>query len=311
MSDRDRFIAARQARWADLEDLLGQLRLDADGWSRLASQYRAVCADLARAQTLSLPDSEQRYLDGLATRAHNTLYGGRSHRGRELIATVFSGFPRELRAQWRFFLLANLLFYGPFIFGLVSCLLSDTFGATVLSSDQLAQYESMYSDQIGRTAGDDAQMAGFYVHNNVGIAFRCFATGALFGLGPLYFLVYNGLIIGVTLGHLISVGLSYNILTFVCGHSAWELTGIVVSGAAGLRLGWALVATEGRTRAASLRAVGPILFRLIAGAGTMLLIAAAIEGFWSASPLPAPVKWAFALVQVLVVTLWLTLGGRR
>ncbi len=154
-------------------------------------------------------------------------------------------------------------------------------------------------------------MAGFYVYNNVGIAFRCFATGGLFGLGSVFFLIYNGLTIGTVMGHLFGVGSGMNLFNFICGHGPWELTAIVISGAAGLRLGWALIMTGGRTRVGSLKAAGPVLYRLVVGAAVMLVVAALVEGFWSASPIPPVGKWLFAATQVVLVTSWLALGGRR
>src|SRR5262249_59601085 len=86
----------------------------------------------------------------------------------------------------------------------------------------------------GRSGGENTLMAGFYVYNNVGIAFRCFATGILLGLGSVFFLIYNGLVIGTVLGFVVQAGSGRNILTFVCGHSPFELTAIVIAGAAGL-----------------------------------------------------------------------------
>ncbi|MCA9495245.1 MAG: stage II sporulation protein M, partial [Myxococcales bacterium] len=142
-------------------------------------------------------------------------------------------------------------------------------------------------------------------------AFRCFATGILAGAGPLFYLVYNGLVIGTVGGYLTGVGLGGNLLAFVVGHSAWELTGVCVAGAGGLRMGWALIATGGRTRIGSLTAAGPVLYRIVLGAATMLLVAAAIEGFWSAGPVPMSGKLVFGFAQVVVVVSWLGFGGRR
>ena len=88
--------------------------------------------------------------------------------------------------------------------------------------------------------------------------------------------------------------------------SAWELTAVVVAGAAGLRLGSSLVLTGGRTRGDALRAAGPDVLRLTAGAAVMLFMAAAIEGFWSGSSWPDPVRAAFGLLQVGLVVAWLT-----
>jgi uncharacterized membrane protein SpoIIM required for sporulation len=308
--DRDAFVAPRRERWERLDGLVREAST-AEDWSRLASDYRAVCADLAEARAEGLPLDVQTYLDDLAGRAHNQLYGHREGSARSIWHEVAVGFPRELRAQWRFFALSSLLFYGPFFVGAVGALVDPTFAGIVLPEGQLEQMEEMYADSIGRPFGGDASMAGFYVFNNVGIAFRCFATGALAGLGSVFFLIYNGLIIGTVFGYLGSVGLGGNLLEFVAGHSAWELTGVCVSGAAGLRLGWALVVTEGRTRAGSLRAAGPTLYRLVLGTAMLLLVAAAIEGFWSASPVPRVAKYVFGTVQWFVVAAWLVLGGRR
>jgi len=118
-------------------------------------------------------------------------------------------------------------------------------------------------------------------------------------------------VIGVVEGHLWANGVGWNLLVFTSGHTAWELTGIVVSGAAGLRMGWALVATDGLPRFASLAAAGPVLYRLIVGAVALLAVAAAIEGFWSASPVPDIGKLVFGAIQILIVAAWLLLGGRR
>src|SRR5204863_402714 len=101
-----------------------------------------------------------------------------------------------------------------------------------------------------------------------------------FGLGSLFFLIYNGLIIGTVFGFIARLGFGGNIFTFCCGHSPFELTAIVIAGAAGIRMGYALVSTEGRTRVGSLRVHAGDVARLILGAAVMLLIAAGIEGFW-------------------------------
>jgi uncharacterized membrane protein SpoIIM required for sporulation len=152
-------------------------------------------------------------------------------------------------------------------------------------------------------------MASFYVYNNVGIAFRCFATGILFGLGSIFFLVYNGLMIGVVAGAVGAAGYGRNLFTFIIGHGAFELTAIVISGAAGIAMGYALVDTGPRTRWGSLRAKSGDLFRMIMGAALML-VAAFIEGFWSPSSVLPKVKWAVAGGVYLLVLCYLLFAGR-
>ena len=93
-------------------------------------------------------------------------------------------------------------------------------------------------------------MFGFYIRHNVGIAFQCFAAGLFAGVGSLFFLAYNGALIGAVAGYLTERGLAATFFSFVVTHSAFELTAIVLSGAAGLRLGTRLLAPGRQTRRA-------------------------------------------------------------
>ncbi len=316
MRTQDDFIAGRRASWNELDALLMQdkelCKLAPTSISRAASLYRVLCADLMYARGAGYTNDLTGYLDGLAARAHNALYGARPWRLPAAWRLVAHEFPRTLRRRWKFFAIANLLFILPLLAGLFGSMESTEFAEKVLPPEQLAMMAEMYADGFdGRAEGVDATMAGFYVYNNVGIAFRCFATGVLFGLGSLFFLVYNGLVIGTTTGHVIISGGGANILTFMCGHGVFELTAIVISGGAGLQMGYALVETKGRTRLGSLRSQAPELAHLILGAAAMLVIAAGIEAFWSPSGLPPLVKWIAAGVFAVLVLLWISLGGRE
>lgn len=315
LQNQDEFVAQRRESWRELERLLVlgkelHRSLPAD-ISRAASLYRSVCADLMRARAVFGPDLV-RYLDGLAGRAHNLLYGTRAYRLAGLWELIARQFPRTLRRRWQFFAVANAVFYLPFVLSLLATLVSAQFAETVLPPSALANMEAMYEQGFdsGRDIHENSQMAGFYVFNNVGIAFRCFATGVLFGLGSLFYAVYNGLIMGVVFGWVIRAGHGVNIMTFVCGHGPFELTAIVISTAAGLQMGWALVQTHGRTRMGSLRSQAHELGHLIVGAAAMLIIAAIVEGYWSPSGLPNQVKWAACAAFTAFVIAWLVFGGR-
>jgi uncharacterized membrane protein SpoIIM required for sporulation len=307
MRSRDEFVAQRKRSWDELDLLLSKSRLDGADLSSLSGLYRAVCSDLMAVRAAGFGTDLLGHLDGLAARAHAALYGHGRRSWQTGWRLLLSDFPRRLRESAPFMLAATLLFFVPFALGLASTLLSPKFAEAVLPAEQLEQMAEMYSKNVseGRHSGVNAAMAGFYVMNNVGIAFRCFATGILYGIGSVFFLVYNGLVMGTVVGHVTAVGHGQNILAFICGHAAYELGAIVISGAAGLRLGYALLATGNLTRLGSLRAAALGTVPLIAGAAAMLLVAAAVEAFWSPSSVPYPVKWAFGGVSlVLVLAFW-------
>ena len=153
-------------------------------------------------------------------------------------------------------------------------------------------------------------MAGFYVNNNVGIALRCFALGIFGGLGSAFYLVQNGLSIGAILGYVASEGAGANIVTFIVGHGSFELGAIVLAGAAGLSMGWSIVAPGEKTRLESLQCTSSDVLTIVLGAAAMLLVAAGLEGFWSGSSIPDLVKRIFGAVAFLAIVSYLALAGR-
>jgi uncharacterized membrane protein SpoIIM required for sporulation len=188
---------------------------------------------------------------------------------------------------------------------------------SVVSSETATSFEHMYSptaDSIGRTrtATTDWMMFGFYIRNNVGVAFQCFAGGLFAGLGTLFFLAYNGAFSGALAGYLTARGLSTTFYSFIATHSAFELTAIVLSGAAGLRIGHALMAPGRQTRVQALVQATRDSAVLLYGVTAMLFVAAAIEAFWSsANWIPPAVKYSVAGVCWTAVFGYFTVQGRR
>ena len=311
--DRESFLQRARPRWHALELALGTpWRKHGASIARTVSLYRQLCSDIMRARALGCGTDVESYLDGLAAQAHNELYRSRDHRLQAAGALVVHAFPAALRRAWPFVVLSTLLLGIPFAVGLVGSLASVQFAENVLPVEMLEQMADAYSQGFaeGRESGVDAAMAGFYVYNNVGIAFRCFATGILLGLGSAFFLVYNGLVLGTVSGFVSQSGGGLNLFTFIVGHGPFELGAIVISGAAGLRMGYALIDTGGLTRWGSLRAVAPDLVALIAGAAVMLLIAAGVEGFWSPSSVANEIKWAVGAFNLLLLVVFFGWCGR-
>lgn len=314
------FAERRRADWGELDRVVtaaqarGLRRLSPDDVARLTPLYRDTCADLARAEAARYSAGLVDYLQGLTAAAHTVVYGARPRSASALsaLAEGARAFPRALRERRRAFALAFALFFVPLALSLVATLLEPSFALRVAPESQLRPLADAYAQGFahGRAGGEGALMTGFYVNNNVGIALRCFALGIFGGLGSAFFLVYNGVTIGAVIGWVIAHGAGANILAFVVGHGPFELGAIVIAGAAGLSLGWAVVAPGERTRLASLQTVARDVLVLVLGAAVMLLVAALIEGLWSGSSVPNAVKYGVGGASLLVVTLYLALVGR-
>lgn len=281
--------------------------------------YRRICQQLALAQARGYSAQAVNDLQSLAQRGHQQLYRHRSPLLGRLLGFILGGFGRLIRQEWRYIAAASLLFYGSLLGMTVLVLIFPELIYSLVSPDQVTQMEDMYdpdASRLGRFgergSSDDWMMFGYYVMHNIGIAFQTFAGGLLFGAGSVFYLLFNGLIIGAIAGHLTGIGYHEPFWSFVIGHGAFELTAITLAGAAGLKLGAALIAPGRLRRTDALRLAARQAVRLIAGATLMLLIAAFVEAYWSSMTYPsALVKYAVGLLLWLMVGLYLLMSGRN
>jgi uncharacterized membrane protein SpoIIM required for sporulation len=318
------FEAIHGKEWQELRELLDDLdriklkrKLPHSRHTRLPRLYRNICNHyaLARGRHYSPQLSDQ--LHGLITRGHRRLYQRRGGASWRLIHFLIADFPRTLRAQASYFWLALALFLIPALtLGTLSYQDPEMI-YSVMADEQVASMESMY-DPANRTPGRDPSrssetnfyMFGFYIKNNIGIGFRTFAGGILAGIGTLFFLIFNGLVLGSVSGHLTQLGYTDTFWTFVAGHGSFELTAIVICGAAGLMLGHGVIAPGRLSRGEAIKAKAGIALKLVMGAAAMLLAAAFVEAFWSSIQLDAAIKFSVAALLWLLVIAHLALGGR-
>lgn len=316
------FERQHRAEWEHFSEMLTLLEkgrsLAPEKAANFPADYRRLCQQLSLARARGYSSHSVDHLQQLARRGHQQLYRHRSVLGSRLLGFMLAGFPRLVREEWRYVLAASLLFYLSLLgMGALVLLFPDLI-YSLLDSAQVAQMEAMYNPSAkrlgefgARGSGEDWMMFGYYVMNNIGVAFQTFAGGLLFGCGTLFYLLYNGLVIGAVAGHLTGIGYHDPFWSFVIGHGAFELTAITLAGAAGLRLGAALISPGRLTRFEALRLAAERAIRLVAGVIVMLLIAAFIEAYWSSMTFTTSViKYGVGTVLWLLVALYFILSGR-
>ena len=284
--------------WAELEALLdsaeGLGKRDAgQNGERLTRLYRQACEHLALAQARAYPVHLTQRLDQQTQRAHRLIYRRHDYGLQRLRQLALVDFPQAVRAHRGYVLVATLLFGLPLLLAAWAAWRDPGFLLHFMEADTVRQFDRMYgpgSDPLGHRGSADSnwQMFGLYIMNNIGIGFKCFAAGLFAGLGSIAVLLYNGLSIGGVAGYMVNAGYSQNFYSFVITHGAFELTAIVLSGAAGLRLGHALLAPGRHTRLQALQLAARGAIVLVYGVVGMLLVAAAIEAFWSSARWVAP-----------------------
>jgi len=297
---------AAKVRERDAEDAFA----DAD----FPPAYRRLCQQLALAERRGYSAQLVRRLRDLVERGHLVFYRPRTPRWRRVLDFFAVDFPHLVRAQKRAMIAAALLFYVPF-FGMMLLLhFRPELAYSVYEPQDLARYEGMYdpnAERLGRESGSDLAAFGTYVMNNVSIGFRTFASGLIAGIGAVFMMLMNGVMLGTVAGHLTEIGYGDPFWRFVAGHSAPELTAIVIAGGAGLQIGMALIAPGRRSRVRALIDAGRIGAKLVLGVFAMLVFAAFIEAYWSSLAwMPREVKFSVGAMVWLGIGLWLWRGGR-
>ncbi len=296
MASLSHFIASRQAGWAELERLLlrsegnGLRHFEAHDIEALGRGYRQVVSDLAIARR-DFPDDQLTVsLNALAARAHLRLYRAPAPSWRRLGQFFWTDFARRFRSATGYLLVSALLLFGPAALAYVGALLSPTLREALVPA-QLRQVMESGRTWTDIEPGLRPGMASLIFTNNIQVAFLCFAGGVLFGIGTVYALVSNGLMLGSVLGAAQFYGVAPLLWAFISPHGYLELTCIVIAGAAGLMLGDALLRPGLLLRREALARAARRAVELVVGAAPVLIVAGLVEGFISPSELPPLMKY--------------------
>lgn len=320
-------IASREPQWRELEKLTDELgksaffrKREPEKIARFSALYRAVCGDLATAESYRLPPETIRYLNELVGAAHNVLYRRQTFDWRNFWRIFFFDAPRWLISDAAFWV-ALVLFWGPFLTCEMMARNNPDFAQSVVGPFALAEMESTYSDSFDEMDPfDRISMAAFYAQHNGGIGLQCFALGALGCLPGLFILLSNAVHLGVIFGYMtgpeVSPEITAHFTEFTTAHGPFELTAIVLSAAAGLRIGFGFIKTNGYSRLDSARRAAIQAAPAMTAAFLLFCFAGLIEAFVSPMPLkffeaagiaPLAVKKTVAALSTLVLVLYI--GG--
>jgi uncharacterized membrane protein SpoIIM required for sporulation len=283
---RDDFVAERRSRWDALDALAGRggrtpARRDPDGLRRLGALFRATAADLAVARRRFPGDPMIPRLEDLVRRGRQVVYGN-DRRRTTFRHFVTTGYWRRVRERPAFLLAGLVLVMGPWLLAAVWAT-RDPGRAQGLAPGGFSSVVERDRADFGLTAEEKAQVSSEIFTNNVRIAFLAFAAGIAAAIGAAVVLVYQGVVLGAVFGLTIHAGNAEPLFEFVSTHGVLEISCIVVAGAAGMRMGWSLVAPGHRRRAEALAIEARAATEIAVGTGLVLVVCGIIEGTVSTS----------------------------
>jgi uncharacterized membrane protein SpoIIM required for sporulation len=305
----ERFVRDKKAQWQQLHNIL--LFLNRKGFHGLPDEakvafprlFRLTCADLAEAKMLRLSPDVLDYLNQLVGQAHKYLYSFPPLQKSQVKLFFSRQLPQVVFNNWLFVVLAAFFFFASYAITYLLVSPNPAAAGLVIPQETLNQMVESYRTPITaeRPLTLKNYMVAFYIQNNVSIAFASFALGVLLGLGTIYILIYNGIFLGAISGYIIGSGYQKQFITFITAHSVFELTGLILAGAAGLALGFAILKATRYYRRDWLALQRPNILTLVAASALLLFLAAGIEGLLSPSLLPFAVKAGVAVASLAVL----------
>ncbi|MGF1601963.1 MAG: stage II sporulation protein M [Thermosynechococcaceae cyanobacterium] len=301
--DIQRWLARQEPRWQRLEGLLQQAeskslkKLSAQEVQELSGLYRLVASDLARAKARQVGPAITEKLQGLTRRGYAQIYqGGRRQEWRKIIDFILWGFPKIVQETWIQIAIATSIFLIGGLMGWWYTWRDPAFMQVIIPPHIIDLVQERGELWMGSIVGSEPLASSSITQNNISVTFATFAGGILGGVWTSFILWTNGLSIGAIATLVGQNNLAYPFWAFVFPHGSLELPAIFISGGAGLCIAQGLLFPGQNKRLDAIKIGGSRAIQLMFGVVPMLVIAGAIEGFFSPSPLvPSAAKYLVGL----------------
>jgi uncharacterized membrane protein SpoIIM required for sporulation len=313
--DIDRYIQRNEPAWRRLSELSrtgarDARRLSDDEVGELVALYQRVSAHLSHARGRYRDPELNARLSGILGEARVVIYRRRRSVLRSVGGFFTETFPAAVWGSRRYVGVAALLFLLPAIgMGLWLYHSPSALDASVPPELQRLIADSQFADYYRSDAAQN--FAGYVTINNIQVAFLAFALGVVPVVGTSWVLGFNGLNVGVMAAVMHRAGEGAQFWGLILPHGLLEISAIVVAGAAGLRLSWALVAPGDRTRGDAFRDEGMRAVVIVMGLAVCFVIAGVIEGFVTPSGLPTAVRVAVGIAALAMFVVYVVLLGER
>ena len=310
-----RWLNKRKPFWQRLEHLVersgrrGAAGLAHSELRELGLLYRQTASDLATVREDVTSRQLAAYLNQLLARAHNLIYMGRRPKFSGILHFYSRTYPRLFRQTLPLTLTALAIFLASALAGSVVTLRDPLFAHRLLGPHMIETIEKreMWTHSI--VSVKPLAAAGI-MSNNLFVSFATFAFGITAGVGTIWMLVLNGLLLGVITVTTWRAGMAGQLWDFVAPHGVLELPAIFIAGGAGLQIARGLLFPGLLSRRESLAQAGGRAARLLLGTIPLLIVAGIIEGFLSPSAIPTPLKFTFAAAMFGLLLAYLMRGLR-
>ncbi|MGV3546844.1 MAG: stage II sporulation protein M [Pedobacter sp.] len=270
------FVKQNTEKWKSYE------ALKTNNPDDLAQRFIEITNDLAYAKTFYPKSGTTAYLNGLAATLHQSIYKNKKEdKGRFFkywkyeLPMLFYTYRKQILYSFIFFVLAMAI-------GVLSAKYDDRFVRLIMGD----AYVNMTNENIAKgdpfgVYKDKNQFWMFFriAANNIWVSFVMYVSGVAFSIGPIFYLLRNGIMLGAFEYYFFSKGLGLQSILVIWIHGTLEILSIIVVGGAGLVLGHGLLFPKTYTRMQAFKNGAKDATKIAVGIVPILFLAALIEGY--------------------------------
>ncbi|UYZ63342.1 stage II sporulation protein M [Hymenobacter weizhouensis] len=269
------FLRQNEARWKQYEQR-------ATNPEELAARFVALTDDLAYAQTFYPGSPTTRYLNDLTARQHQQLYKNKAESTGRFAEFWRRELPLVVARHHRTLAVSLVCFLVFALIGALSAAYDESFVRVVLGDayvnrtleniergDPMAVYKGM----------NETPMFLAITLNNIYVALTTYALGATLGLGTIWALFRNGVMLGSFQYFFYQKGVLLPSVLTIWIHGTLEISAIVLAGGAGLVMARGVLFPGTYSRSEAFRQAGRDGLKLAIGLVPIFVMAGFLEGF--------------------------------
>lgn len=276
------FIKQNKQKWLEFEKSL--YNSSDNKPERLAELFIQINNDLAYAQTYYPKSNVIKYLNGIAVTAYHKIYGKRKS------GNSFKNFwsfeiPMIMYQYRRYFYFSFAIFFLMVIIGVFSSIHEPEFVRSFLGDS----YVNMTEDNIengdplavynNETSFGDFNSFFLIAFNNLRVGLMSFLYGIIGGIGSLYFMLVNGIMVGSFQYMFFEKGHFFLSLRTIWMHGAMEMFGMCIEIGAGVLMGTSYIFPGILTRKQAFFQKGKAALKIVISTFPFTISAALIEGY--------------------------------
>lgn len=312
--DLDRYLAIHRPAWQRLEALTqgGRRKIRQSNATQIAEMvqlYQQASTDLSVIRTTYGDPALIAYLSHVVSRSGTAIYGTKPRRWRDIGRFFTHTFPAAVYRARAFVLVSALLTLVP-AFATGFWIATSSTAANAVAPPALREAYLNHDFEDYYESDKASQFSTKVYTNNVEVAITAYAFGIFAGIPTAYVLITNGMNAGFAGGLFTHFGEAGKFWGLITPHGLIELTSVIISGGAGLQVGWALIVPGDRRRSAALVEEGRRAVVLIFGLFFSLAIAGFIEGFITGQPWPTWFRVGIGVIAEVCFVSYLIVRGR-